>query len=110
MPAAETKGPATAPSAAVPRNPRREMLIPPPSRKLSRFTEQVQHDTPPVRPRAVFEDINALPRPEGHTSVFHRDGELCQGQCGADMCRHVVRAFDGMAIEPIVLGHEAIEE
>src|SRR5271166_2682774 len=49
----------------------------------SRLTQQMQHHAPPVRGRAVLEQIKALPRPERHASGEHRDGELRLGERGA---------------------------
>src|SRR5690349_1935549 len=106
IPVAETRGAATAPIAAVPRKSRREMLISPPPRSLSRFAYKVQDDTASVRPGTVLEHINALPCPERHPALLNRYRKLRQGQCRADVRRHVIRPFDRVAVQPVVLRHD----
>src|SRR5258708_430674 len=103
MPVAETSGAATAPSAAVPRKSRREMAI---TRRLSRFADQVQQHVAAMRHGAVLEQIYALPGTERHAAVLDGNGKLGEGERGADVSRHVVRALYGVAIEAAVLGDE----
>src|ERR1017187_263539 len=42
--------------------------------------------------------------------MLHGDGNLGEGERRADGGRHVVRALHGVAVEPVVLGHQAVEE
>src|ERR1019366_5851215 len=43
-------------------------------------------------------------------AVLHGDGKLGQGERRADVGGHVVRSLHGVAVEPVVLGHQAVEE
>jgi len=60
--------------------------------------------------RAVFKNINALPRSKRHAAVLDRNGELREGERGADVRRHVVRPLHGVPVEAIVLRNEPAEE
>ena len=62
----------------------------------------------PVAP--MLEQINSLPRPEHEPPGLHghREVRLCQDR--ANVSRHVVGALCGMAVEPIVLGYQPLEE
>ena len=61
------------------------------------FADDVQHHFAPVRRVAVFEHINALPGTQRQPAFVQRDADtgLCQGR--ADVRRHVVGPFGGMA-------------
>ena len=76
----------------------------------SRFTDHVQKHIAAMRRGAVLEEINALPRAERHAPILHRNGKLRGRQRRADVRGHVVGAFDGVPVKPIVLGHHAAEE
>src|SRR4029079_4564677 len=66
--------------------------------------DKVQHDFPLRRPRAMFEQIDALPRPQHQPAVHDRHVELHLGQRRLEMRRHVVRALVVMFIEIVAFG------
>src|SRR5215831_7678198 len=74
------------------------------------FPEQVKQDGPSVGGGTVLKNIDALPCSEAETALLHGNRELRQGEGGTDMCGHIVRPLDGVAVEAVVLGHEAAEE
>ena len=57
---------------------------------------------PSMRPAAVLDEIDALPCPQHQRASNHRDGELRLRERGADMGRHVVRAFDRVAVGEVL--------
>ena len=62
----------------------------------------------PVAP--VLKQIDTLPRPEHEPPGLHGYRELGLGQHRADVSRHVVGPLGGVAVEPIVLGYQPLEE
>lgn len=74
------------------------------------LTQQVQDDDAAVRDGAVLEQVDSLPGSEGRLAVDDGDGEVSQGQGGADVRGHIVGAFDGVAVEAAVFGGEALEK
>src|SRR5436305_2116748 len=110
IPVAETSGAATAPSAAVPRKSRREIAMDPPLARLSRIRYQVKHHRAAMGACPVLEDIDALPRPERHAALLHRDRNLSQCQRGADVRRHIIGPFGGVAVQPVIFRSNAAEE
>jgi hypothetical protein len=63
-----------------------------------------------MRRGTVLEQINALPRSERHSSRKHRNRQLSLCQGSANVRRHVVGTFDGVAIPRIVFPHETLEK
>src|SRR5688572_7786549 len=70
----------------------------------------MQDELAAVRRGAMLEDVHRLPGPERELAVDDRDRELRRGQRGADVGGHVVGPLGGVAIQPLVLGHELPEE
>ena len=77
---------------------------------LPLLAQEMKDNAAAMLRRAMFKNINALPRSKYHAALFHGYGELCEGESGADVGGHVVRAFDGVAVEARIFGHEALEE
>ena len=71
---------------------------------------QMHRDAPLVRAGAVLEQVDALPAAEIRPAGVDRDREMGRGQGGADVRRHVVRAFLGVPVVAQVLRHDAPEE
>ena len=63
-----------------------------------------------MRMMAVFPEIDTLPGAEYEFSVFERNAEIYGGQCGADVCRHVIFAFGGVLEDRIAIGTYAREK
>lgn len=63
-----------------------------------------------VAVESMLPEINALPGAEGQSSVGNRDGEIGRGQGGADMGRHVIRAFASVFEQGIAVGNQAREK
>ena len=59
---------------------------------------------------AVLPKVDALPGAEDETAADDGDGEIDGGEGGADMGRHVVRAFGGVFEESVAVWDKAIEE
>jgi hypothetical protein len=74
------------------------------------LSQQVKHHAAPVRGRTVLENVNPLPGAERHSAIFDRDRELCQRECGADVRRHIVGTFHGVAVQPVVFRRQAAEK
>ena len=58
----------------------------------------MQHHFAPMRRVAMLEDIKPLPGAQRRLAVLHRNADRGLGQRGADMRRHVVRPFGGVAV------------
>src|SRR5438067_8646175 len=59
--------------------------------------DEVEHHAAAMWRRAVLEEVDALPRSQHHFPTLHGNGELRQRERGADVCRHIVRPFAGVA-------------
>ena len=70
--------------------------------------DELQHDLAPVRPRAVLDDIDALPGAERHLAVKHRNLQRRCGQHGLDMRRHVIRPL-GVVHPAGIFGRKPLE-
>ena len=58
----------------------------------------------------MLENVHALPGSERHASFHDGNPKLRQGQRRADVRRHIVGTFHGVAIEAVVLRHQPGEE
>ena len=74
------------------------------------LADEVHHHFPRMRHVPVFPKINALPRAEREVASAKRDTEIHGRKRGADVRRHVVRAFAGVLEERVAIRHEAFEE
>ena len=53
----------------------------------------MQHDFPLKPARAVFKQINALPRAQNSASTLNRHAQRYRGKGGFEVCGHIVRPF-----------------
>ena len=74
------------------------------------FAEQMEHHIPAVGGGAVLENVDALPCSERHAALLHGNRQLGEGEGGPYVSGHIVGTFDGVAIQAVVLGDQAIEE
>src|SRR5581483_5176015 len=58
----------------------------------------------------VLVEQDPLPCTEGGAALPDRDGEGGRGEGGADVCRHVVGTFGGVAEERVALRNQPVEE
>lgn len=72
--------------------------------------EHLENDFALMRSAAVFEQVETLPRAEGHMAVNDRNRERCMRQGRADVRRHVVGPFERVPIVFRVFGDQAFEE
>ena len=63
----------------------------------------------PLRCMAVLPQVDPLPCAKPQPAMHDRYSQRRCCQCRLDMGRHIVRAFQGMGVEGIILGHQAIE-
>ena len=59
-----------------------------------------------MRPRAVFPEINPLPRSEREPAALYRNGKVHRRQRRADMRRHVIIALGGVDEQRISIPHQ----
>lgn len=52
----------------------------------------------------MFEQVNALPRPERQSPIQQRDGELDLSESGSKVGRHVIKALVIMGVGARVFG------
>ena len=69
----------------------------------------MRHHAAAMRVRAVFPQINSLPRAEREFAVRNRNGHVHGRERGADVRGHVVVAFGGVIEDCIAIGHEPRE-
>jgi hypothetical protein len=70
----------------------------------------MQCDLAPVRRAAMLDEVESLPGAEHEASVRERNRQLRRQQRGANMRRHIVGSFIGVAIAPRLLGGERAQE
>ena len=59
---------------------------------------------------SMFEQIDVLPCAKRQPAAHHRNGKMRLRKRGADVRRHVVRSFHGVAIAGITLRRDPLEE
>lgn len=74
------------------------------------FSEEVQHDLPPVRRAAVLEKIDPLPGAKHHAPRGNRNRKLRLRQRRSYMGGHVVGSLDAVDITPLVLRRDCFEK
>src|SRR5438105_3017661 len=82
------------------------MAPPAAGRGCRSLADEMQDELAAVPGGAVLEDVDRLPRAERERAVDDRDRELGRGEGGADVRRHVVGTFGGMAVEAVVLRND----
>ena len=60
-----------------------------------------------MRGCTMLKQVYALPRAQRHSPPFHRNRKMRRRQGGANMRGHVVRPFDGVPVQPVILGNHA---
>ena len=74
----------------------------------------MQNHAAPLRHDAVFEQIDALPRSQGHAPAYHGNGKMRLRQRRADVRGHVVGAFERVPVTRgvawFVFGRQALKE
>ena len=63
-----------------------------------------------MRSVSMLEHEDPLPRAQGQAAVDNGNGKLDLGEGGANMGRHVIRAFDDVPVVAVSLGHESAEK
>lgn len=58
---------------------------------------------------AELAQVNALPGTEIEFSLGDRHADRGSDHCRLDVCRHIIRAFDGMGKERHILWNEVVE-
>jgi len=58
----------------------------------------------------MFKQVDALPGSQHHAPGVHRDRKLGLGQYGTNVRRHVIRAFQRMAVNRVIFRHESGKE
>jgi hypothetical protein len=59
---------------------------------------------------AVFPQVNALPGAKRQPALHDWDGEAGCGECGSDVCRHIVIALRGMDKQRVAILDEPVEK
>ena len=70
----------------------------------------MEYHISPMMRYAMLEQIDSLPGAQRKPAFVYGNGQVCLCERGAYVRRHVVRAFHGMAIEPLVFWSDAREE
>jgi hypothetical protein len=73
-------------------------------------TQQMQRHFAAMRARAVFPEIDALPRAEREAATGQRNRQLHGGQRRSDMRGHIVRPFIAMPVQRIAIDDQPREE
>src|SRR5207247_8640621 len=82
----------------------------PGSRALSLFANNRHGNFSPMRCSAMFEQKDALPRAELHSSVSNRYCLTCVRQCHPDVRRHIIAAFRTVCEVIGILGNQPVKK
>src|ERR1700761_1549445 len=74
------------------------------------IADDMHDDLSPMRPPAMLEKVNALPRTKQHPAAADGDRQRRLRQSAFDMCRHVVGPFRPVHEERIAIWDEPLEE